>query len=121
MGRSAVVFAERASKTEIGKQHSARNTEEAATKSAGAHTVKQATARSAENPAAKAVGPDASRQVTVRSDMPVLRAPAPETAARQQLAMRTEKPTAKNAPQAPLERKAMRTTRANWWDWLFGR
>jgi hypothetical protein len=121
MGRSAVVFAERASKTEIGKQHSARNTEEAATKSAGAHTVKQATARSAENPAAKAAGPDASRQVTVRSDMPVLRAPAPETAPRQQLAMRIEKPTAKNAPQAPLERKAMRTTRANWWDWLFGR
>jgi hypothetical protein len=38
MGRSAVVFAERASKT-VGKQHSARNTEEAATKSAGADTV----------------------------------------------------------------------------------
>ena len=89
--------------------------------SAGPDTVKQATARSAENPVAKAAGPDVSKQVTVRSDMPVLRAPAPETAPRQQLAMRAEKPTAKNAPQAPLERKAMRTTRASWWDWLFGR
>lgn len=120
-GRSTVAFAERASKTEIGKQHSARSAEKATAKSAGSDTVKQATARSVENPVAKAAGPDVSKQGTVRSDMPFLRAPAPERVHRQQLAMRSERPTAKNAPQAPVERKAIRTARASWWDWLFGR